>query len=114
MQVTDLALIHYRTHNYGELRDGLHTFCEQGAAHVEMIMMLGQEQNSAGRTVDYDLYEIVLRKAPETLELTDLRQFVNLTREELDRLELVRKEYYDDQASAYARYMQLVIEHNHF
>lgn len=114
MQVTDQEIIDRRMQSWGEMQDGLHTFCAQGEIAIEMIVLRGQEVNKAGRTVDYDLYEIAIRKTSQTMDLTDITQFANMTVEELQKYEPVLTEYWDSQASAYARYMQLVIEHNHF
>lgn len=114
MQVTDQEIISRRIDNWVELRDGLQTFCTQGTAVVEMLVMRGQEESCAGRPVDYDLYEITVHETPEHMDLTEVTQFANLPLETLDKYRPVLKEYWDSQASAYARYMQLVIQYNHF
>lgn len=114
MQVIDQEVISRRTENWSELQDGLHTFCAQGAAVVDMLVMRGQEENAAGRMVDFDLYEITVYETPNDMDFTEITQFANLAVDELKSYRPVLKEYWDSQASAYARYMQLVIEHNHF
>ena len=117
MQVTNQEIIDRRWNNAGEIMDGLITFCAQGASVIEMCIAAGDEVNEHGFEIPYDHYQITVWTLPEDhpgMEFTEISQFSNLRPEELGVYQQKQVEYWDSQASAYARYMQLVIEHNHF
>ena len=94
MQVTNQEIINRRIDGRGELQDGLQTFCRQGAAVVEMLVMRGQEESATGRMVDYDLYEITVHETPEHMDLNEVTQFANLPLDTLDKYRPVLKEYW--------------------